>query len=718
MKQLLVVAGEAQVPAAAKRLANPKLGDLARRVLEAVPGEASGRALRDALKTLRGFQLAGIVNALGERRDAAAVPALALLISHMDLPVPPAALTALGKIGTPEAAAVLRKVAPPARHAVVRNDALLRCAARLAAGGDAAGAEAIYREIWSTARPPAWRWAALAGLARLDAAKAVPAIRQGLAAPDPALRALVLRGTLRAADEAPDAAARRALLDAFLASAATPEAKRALLAELAGIPSAGALRLAASFLGDADLGGAAADAMRSGGAALVLQDRATAAAALGAIAEKTTGPAADAAGALRDELLAGVPVVVRSPADRKRSEARKRELIAAAPKGFRVACYLDCGADVADGGRGGPALALAAGDVWVWKGAAPARAGSVFYAGDRVDFEASGLDPKREYRLGFSWWDFDKNGRTQSVWAGGTKLLDRTPLPPGTEKPAERVLPVPAGLCAGGRATFSFRREAKSNAVVSEVWLLESGPARAAAAPAGATAEKPAARAARKAAKRVLIVTGIDYPGHKWKLTTPVLRQALEDDPRLGVTVVEDFNALARPDLKTYDVVVLHFMPWKVEPPSEACREALKAFVSSGKGLVLVHFACGAFPGWDEFVKIAGRAYDKTLRGHDPHGAFEVKIVKPDHPIVKGMASFETVDELYTCLGGDTPIEVLASSTSKVDKKDYAMAFVLTYGKGRVFHSPLGHSVKAFPEPVRMLFRRGTAWAAGLPPEP
>lgn len=49
---------------------------------------------------------------------------------------------------------------------------------------------------------------------------------------------------------------------------------------------------------------------------------------------------------------------------------------------------------------------------------------------------------------------------------------------------------------------------------------------------------------------------------------------------------------------------------------------------------------------------------------------------------------------------------------------DYPMAFVLNVGKGRVFHSPLGHDVKAFNPAVLELFRRGTAWAAGKPPVP
>lgn len=42
------------------------------------------------------------------------------------------------------------------------------------------------------------------------------------------------------------------------------------------------------------------------------------------------------------------------------------------------------------------------------------------------------------------------------------------------------------------------------------------------------------------------------------------------------------------------------------------------------------------------------------------------------------------------------------------------MAFVLDYGKGRVFHTPLGHDARAIRIPgTAELIRRGTAWAAG-----
>jgi len=217
--------------------------------------------------------------------------------------------------------------------------------------------------------------------------------------------------------------------------------------------------------------------------------------------------------------------------------------------------------------------------------------------------------------------------------------------------------------------------------------------------------------------KKVLIVTGIDYPGHKWKETTPILAKAIAADKRLRVTITEEPNDLRDTTLADYDVIVLHFMDWEVPDPGPEARANLKRVVRSGKGLVLVHFACGAFQEWPEFVELAGRAWDPKLRGHDPHGKFTVRITDNTHPAMNAMTQFETVDELYTCLAGTTPIKVLAQAHSKVDGRDYPMAFVLDYGKGRVFHSVLGHDVQALANPhVGRLFRNACAWTAGLTP--
>jgi uncharacterized protein len=215
---------------------------------------------------------------------------------------------------------------------------------------------------------------------------------------------------------------------------------------------------------------------------------------------------------------------------------------------------------------------------------------------------------------------------------------------------------------------------------------------------------------------RVLIVTGNDYPGHLWKETTPAVRQVLEKDPRMIVRIIEDPEFLASPALDQYDIVVLNYMNWESPDPSRAAAENLQRFVQGGKGLVLLHFSCGAWKDWPEFANLAGRIYDQ-VNTHDPYGKFRVDIVNHEHPVTRGLESFETVDELYICLTGQRPVTVLATAHSKVKDADFPMAFVFEYGKGRVFHTPLGHDVQAFTPPAELL-RRGCAWAAGQNPVP
>lgn len=227
--------------------------------------------------------------------------------------------------------------------------------------------------------------------------------------------------------------------------------------------------------------------------------------------------------------------------------------------------------------------------------------------------------------------------------------------------------------------------------------------------------------AAQKA--RVLLVTGMDYPGHLWRQTAPVLAHALQQDGRLEVVTIEDPNFLDSPAIAKYDLIVLHFQNWQQPAPDQSARDNLRRFVEGGQGLALVHFACGAWHAeWPAFEDIAGRVWfglnpGPGKRQHDPYGPFRVEVVKPEHPVVRGLADFDTQDELYTCLEGTHPIQVVAQAKSKLDAKYYPIAFVSNYGKGRTFHCLLGHDAKALSGPgVQELFRRGCAWAAGLPP--
>ena len=128
----LVLAGgpaDAFRPATARALttmlAEERDADLARQVLEQVPGPAAEKALLEALAKATGRLRLGLLDSLGRRRDAGAVPALASLLGDADLATVKAAAAALGRIGNAPAEAALRgaSTVPPAIIGAARLEA-------------------------------------------------------------------------------------------------------------------------------------------------------------------------------------------------------------------------------------------------------------------------------------------------------------------------------------------------------------------------------------------------------------------------------------------------------------------------------------------------------------------------------------------------------------------------------------------------------------------
>lgn len=246
--------------------------------------------------------------------------------------------------------------------------------------------------------------------------------------------------------------------------------------------------------------------------------------------------------------------------------------------------------------------------------------------------------------------------------------------------------------------------------------VLASGPILAANSAEPGGQETPETR-------RILIITGEDYHGHRWQETGPVLQEELARHPQLLVELLTDLSEMADTPLSDYDAVVLHFKNYDPQVPGRSAFDNLVEYVRGGGGLMLVHFACGAFEEFKaEYLELAGRVWfgatpPPGMRQHDPHGRFTVNITDVPHPITRDLEDFEIVDELYTCLEGDLPITVLATAVSKVDGQTYPMAFVHHFGEGRVFHSVLGHDVVAFRNPgAAELHRRGAAWVAQAEP--
>ncbi|MDR1290311.1 MAG: ThuA domain-containing protein [Planctomycetaceae bacterium] len=211
---------------------------------------------------------------------------------------------------------------------------------------------------------------------------------------------------------------------------------------------------------------------------------------------------------------------------------------------------------------------------------------------------------------------------------------------------------------------------------------------------------------------RVLLVTGEDHPAHRWQETAPMLRNDLNTDREIECRLVDDPEVLGTDIVFDYDVLVFHFKNYKPLKRNEQAKKNLTQFIDNGGGLVLVHFACGAFQEWSEFGQIAGRVYDPKKPAHDPYGRFKVEYSDREHNVTQNLADFEITDELYTCLKDATvPVHVLAESTSKIDKKRHSMAFVREHGKGRIFLTTLGHDIKSISSPdFKTLLQRAVRW--------
>lgn len=244
---------------------------------------------------------------------------------------------------------------------------------------------------------------------------------------------------------------------------------------------------------------------------------------------------------------------------------------------------------------------------------------------------------------------------------------------------------------------------------------------------------------------KVVIIDGQN--NHKWKETTPVLKKHLEDTglfavdvattPEKGKAELAQFNT----DLTRYDVLVSNY---NGESWPKEFNDLLEARVKEGKmGLVIVHAANNAFGGWKEFNRMIGMGwrdakFGKRLKyddkgkelivdagedqgsGHRYTGPFTVTIRDADHPVTKGMPKewLHNNDELYDNMRG--PIEnvkVLATAFPPADKKGTGahepMIWTVDYGKGRVFHTPMGHDVAAMKcVGFAVTLQRGTEWAA------
>ena len=251
-----------------------------------------------------------------------------------------------------------------------------------------------------------------------------------------------------------------------------------------------------------------------------------------------------------------------------------------------------------------------------------------------------------------------------------------------------------------------------------------------------------------EAAYKTLIITGQN--NHNWKASSPILKQILDETGMFSSDIMTtpdkggDMNTF-NPDFSKYKLVVLDY---NGDSWSEKTNTAFVQYVTNGGGVVIYHAADNSFPGWKEYNEMTGlggwgdrnkkdgpyvyyknniQVFDTAAGPGGSHGKRREYIVKTritDHPITKGLPVrwLHGTDELYSQLRGPAKnMQILAtafadSAAGGGTMRDEPILMTITFGKGRIFHTAMGHADEGGGPAMQCVgfittLQRGAEWA-------
>jgi hypothetical protein len=211
--------------------------------------------------------------------------------------------------------------------------------------------------------------------------------------------------------------------------------------------------------------------------------------------------------------------------------------------------------------------------------------------------------------------------------------------------------------------------------------------------------------------KSALIVYG-GWSGHDPEECAAIYRRWLHEDG-FSVRMATETSAFADPAIHDLSLIVPIFTMSKIE---KAEVENLTKAVENGVGLAGHHG--GMSDAFREAVEYQFMVGGQWVAHPGNIIDYTVDIADPLDPIMAGIKSFAYTSEQYY-MHVDPSNHVLATTTftgehaSWIDGVKMPVVWKRSHGKGRVFHSTLGHQAKEFENPeMATILRRGVNWAA------
>ena len=178
-----------------------------------------------------------------------------------------------------------------------------------------------------------------------------------------------------------------------------------------------------------------------------------------------------------------------------------------------------------------------------------------------------------------------------------------------------------------------------------------------------------------------------------------------------------------RKNLDYFDAVFF-YTTGELSMDDEQKADLLKFVKEDGKGFLGSHSAIDTFYKWPEYGEMVGGYFD----GH-PWNQFEAPIIVEDrqHPATRHLPErFTIMDEIYQAktFSRDRVRVLMRMDPDKIDltrngvkrtDKDFAVAWVRNYGKGRVFYSTFGHRTEVWErQDIRTMWVEATKWVLGM----
>jgi hypothetical protein len=177
-------------------------------------------------------------------------------------------------------------------------------------------------------------------------------------------------------------------------------------------------------------------------------------------------------------------------------------------------------------------------------------------------------------------------------------------------------------------------------------------------------------------------------------------------------------------NLDYFDAVAF-YTTGELDMTDDQKRDLISFVKEDGKGFLGVHSAIDTFYKWPEYGEMTGAYFNEH-----PWMTFEAPVIveDPANPIMRHFPlAFTTWDEIYQPSKefSREKVRVLARlDETKLDLKnprvhradhDFAVAWMKTYGKGRVFYSTFGHTQESWDRPdMQQMWLEAAKWCLGL----